>query len=82
MGTCGWAANFVLASASNSFELLFSAQGKADFRRSYLFRVWQAADSAFCERSNNCLAAFLIAYCVWQAWLGRKQKLKYYQREL
>lgn len=34
MGTCGWAANFVLASASNSFELLFSAQGKADFRRS------------------------------------------------
>lgn len=81
MGTCGWVANFVLASPSDSFEL-FSTQGKADFRRSYLFRAWRAADSAFCERSNNCLAAFLIAYCVWQAWLGRKQKLKYYQREL
>lgn len=37
MGTCLCAANFVLVSPCNSFELVDSVQMMADFRLSYLF---------------------------------------------
>lgn len=53
-----------------------AVQFGADLRLSDLFCCGEP-HVCILEYSNNCLAAFLTAYCVWQALLGRKQKFKY-----